>query len=113
MLFIGPKVDLRMLTRRQLFTALSEALNSQVRHVTAEKKGMVEDAQRIITEIRAMESSLDDSRPRRDYDHQDDELKVTFPLTRCLQILKEKHSQIKKLHRERYEQVKSKQCRPS
>jgi len=83
---------------------LSEALNNQVRIVSAEKKHMVEEAQDIITAIRQMEASLDDSRPSRGYD---DDLKVTYPLSRCLPVLKEKHSQIRKLHRERYEQVKS------
>jgi hypothetical protein len=63
----------------------------------------------MVTAIRQMESSLDDSRPRRgDYaGEEDDDLKITYPLTRCLQILKEKHIQISRLHRERFEQVKS------
>ncbi|KAL1874372.1 hypothetical protein VTK73DRAFT_398 [Phialemonium thermophilum] len=90
----------------ELFAALSEALHNQVRLVTAEKKEMIDEAQRIITTIRQMELSLDDSKTRRDYESEDDELKVTFPLTRCLQVLKEKHMQISRLHRERFEQVK-------
>lgn len=65
---------------------------------------MVEEAHRMITTIRQMEASLDDTKPRRD---SDDELKITYPLTRCLQMLKEKHIQISRLHRERFEQVKS------
>lgn len=69
---------------------------------------MIEEAQRVITIIRQMECSLDDSKPRRDYQSEgDDELKITYPLTRCLQFLKERHAQISRLHRERYEQVKS------
>ena len=93
----------------QLFSALSEALHNQVRLVTAEKKDMIEEAQKIITVIRQMECSLDDSKPRRDYQsEEDDELKITYPLTRCLQFLKERHIQISRLHRERFEQVKSK-----
>lgn len=68
---------------------------------------MVDEAQRIISAIRQMEASLDDSRSRRDYEA-DEELKVTYPLTRCLQVLKEKHAQISKIHRERFEQVRSK-----
>jgi protein regulator of cytokinesis 1 len=75
--------------------------------VTAEKKEMVDEAQRMITTIRQMEASLDDNKPRRDYQSDEDELKVTFPLTRCLQVLKERHIQVSRLHRERYEQVKS------
>ncbi|KAK1751625.1 anaphase spindle elongation protein 1 [Echria macrotheca] len=91
----------------ELFAALSEALHNQVRLVTAEKKEMVEEAQKMITVIRQMEASIDDSKPRRDYQtEEDDDLKITYPLTRCLQVLKEKHIQISRLHRERYEQVK-------
>jgi protein regulator of cytokinesis 1 len=90
----------------QLFTALSETLNNQLKVVTAEKKEMVDEAERIITLIRQMEMSLDDSRSQRDYENND--LRVTFPVTQCLKVLKEKHKQISKLHRERFEQVKSK-----
>jgi protein regulator of cytokinesis 1 len=35
------------------------------------------------------------------------ELRVTYPLKACLQVLKERHLSISKLHNERYEQVKS------
>jgi Ase1/PRC1/MAP65 family protein len=77
-----------------------------VKLVTAEKKEMTDEATRLINEIRQMEKSLDDSNGRRDYSDEDD-LKITVPLTRCLMVLKEKHVQIKRLHRERYEQVKS------
>jgi protein regulator of cytokinesis 1 len=76
--------------------------------VTAEKNDMVEEAHRIITTIRQMEASLDDTKARRSYDPEDDEdLKISYPLTRCLKVLKEKHIQISRLHRERFEQVKS------
>ncbi|GAP89204.1 putative microtubule associated protein [Rosellinia necatrix] len=88
----------------KLFAALSETLNNQVKAVTAEKKGMVDEGERIITSIRQMESSLDDTKAQHDQD--DDDLRVTFPLTHCLKALKEKHVHISKLHRERYEQVK-------
>ncbi|KAL2169758.1 hypothetical protein VTG60DRAFT_5654 [Thermothelomyces hinnuleus] len=87
----------------EVFAALSDALNNQVRLVTAEKQEMIDEAQRMITQIRQMEASLDDSKPRRD---SDGNLKITYPLTRCLQVLKEKHTQVSRLHRERYEQVK-------
>ncbi|GAB1320354.1 Microtubule bundling protein [Madurella fahalii] len=91
----------------ELFAALSEALHNQVRLVTAEKNEIVEEAQRMITTIRQMEASLDDNKNRRDYPAAaDDDLKITYPLTRCLQVLKEKHIQINRLHRERFEQVK-------
>lgn len=74
--------------------------------MTTEKKNLVDEAQRTISAIRQMETSLDDSRSRRDYDA-DEDLQVTYPLTRCLQVLKEKHLQISKIHRERFEQVRS------
>lgn len=69
---------------------------------------MVEEAQKMITTIRQMEASLDDGNQRRDNQADGDgELKITYPLTRCLKVLKEKHIQVSRLHRERYEQVKS------
>lgn len=67
---------------------------------------MIEEAKKVITTIRQMEASLDDSKHRRDY-QDDDDLKITYPLIRCLQGLKEKHIQVGRLHRERFEQVKS------
>ncbi|OIW33630.1 hypothetical protein CONLIGDRAFT_185945 [Coniochaeta ligniaria NRRL 30616] len=96
----------RQTRESELFSALSEALHNQVRIVTSEKKQMIDDAQNMITTIRQMEASLDDNKPRRDYQSAEDELKVTFPLTRCIQVLKERHIQVSRLHRERYEQVK-------
>ncbi|KAI1085853.1 microtubule associated protein-domain-containing protein [Whalleya microplaca] len=90
----------------EFFAALSETLNNQVKSVTAEKKDMVDEAERIITRIRQMEASLDDSRSQHSYQAENDDLQVTFPLTRCLTVLKDKHTQISKLHRERFEQVK-------
>lgn len=92
----------------QLFEALSEALNSQVRLVTAEKKEMVDEAKNIITTIRQMEASLDDTKHRREKD--EDDFAITYPLNRCLQTLKEKHIQISRLHKERFEQVRSMLC---
>ncbi|KAJ2984863.1 hypothetical protein NUW58_g5836 [Xylaria curta] len=88
----------------ELFAALSETLNNQVKVVTGEKEGMVDEAERIITLIRQMESSLDDSKTQRS--PEDDDLQVTYPLIECLKVLKEKHTQISRLHRERFEQVK-------
>lgn len=69
---------------------------------------MAEEAQRIITTIKQMDASLDDNKAHHEYEAEDENLKITYPLTRCLQGLKEKHLQISKLHRERFEQVKSK-----
>ncbi|KAI0400385.1 microtubule associated protein-domain-containing protein [Xylaria palmicola] len=88
----------------ELFAALSETLNNQVQAVTAEKKDMVDEAERTITLIRQMEISLDGTKAQRG--QEDDDLQVTYPLIHCLKVLKEKHMQINKLHRERFEQVK-------
>ena len=77
--------------------------------MAAEKNEMTEEAQRIITTIKQMETSLDDTKSRHEYEAEDEDLKITYPLMRCLQALKEKHGQISRLHKERFEQVKSKQ----
>lgn len=74
--------------------------------VAKEKHDLTEEAQRLIKTIRQMERSLDDTRPKDDYEAEKDGLKITFPLLNCIQRLKEKHHTIAKLHRERYEQVK-------
>ncbi len=55
-----------------------------------------------------MEGSLEDPSADTDYQLDQTELKVAAPLTRCLQSLKEKHNAIARIHRERFEQVKSK-----
>ncbi|KJX99305.1 microtubule associated protein Ase1 [Zymoseptoria brevis] len=90
----------------ELFSALSETLHNQLNLVAKEKHDLTEEAQRLIKTIRQMERSLDDSRPKDDYEAEKDGLKVTFPLMHCIKRLKEKHHTIAKLHRERYEQVK-------
>ncbi|KAK3935475.1 anaphase spindle elongation protein 1 [Diplogelasinospora grovesii] len=68
---------------------------------------MIDEAQKMITVIRQMEASLDDDKPSRNSQRDDDGLKVTYPLARCLQVLKEKQIQISRIHRERFEQVKT------
>lgn len=78
-----------------------------MRQVTAEKKELVVEAQKMITTVRQMEASLDDPRLRRSHQSDDDGLQISYPLTRCIQALKEKHSQVARVHRERFEQVKS------
>ncbi|CCC05877.1 hypothetical protein SMACR_00093 [Sordaria macrospora] len=89
----------------ELFAALSEALQNQVRRVTNEKQEMIEEAQRIITTIRQMEVAMDDTKKAR-RSLEDDGLKVTYPLIQCIQGLQEKHSQVARAHRERYEEIK-------
>jgi protein regulator of cytokinesis 1 len=103
---IGVPSHEREARESELFAALSEALNNQVRLVNSEKKELVDEAKKIMTTIRQMEASLDGSKNRRSH-QDDDDFKITYPLTRCLQVLREKHIQISRLHKERFEQVKS------
>lgn len=66
---------------------------------------MTEEAHRLMKTIKQMEASLEDNKPNPNYDNLDD-TPVTYPLTRCLQGLKEKYNAVSKLHRERFEQVR-------
>ena len=61
----------------------------------------------MIKTIKQMEACLEDRKSCEDIQLDNGELKVTMPLKRCLQRLKEKHNNIAKIHRERFEQVKS------
>ncbi|KAF2276412.1 protein regulator of cytokinesis 1 [Westerdykella ornata] len=90
----------------ELFSALSETLHSQLRQVTNEKHQMTEEAHRLIKTIKEMEASLDDKKRVASYGSDDGDMTVTYPLTRCLQGLKEKYSIVSKVHRERFEQVR-------
>ena len=76
--------------------------------IKSEKNDMTEEAYRIIKTIRQMETSLEDRKLTDAYPSEDEELRVSVPLTRCLQHLKEKHNNTARIHRERFEQVKSK-----
>lgn len=78
----------------------------------SEKHELTEQARQLIRTIRQMEASLDDTKSKDDCDREDDELRVTTPLLQCIENLKQKHKVISKIHRERYEQVKSKYRRP-
>lgn len=91
----------------QLFSALSETLHNQLRQVTNEKHEMTEEAHRLAKTIRQMEASLEDNKANPNHEDRDDE-HITYPLTRCLQGLKEKYNHVSKMHRERFEQVRSK-----
>lgn len=71
---------------------------------------MTEEAERLITAIQQMEESLVDEKANGQYQLNHDDLRVTYPLNRCLSFLREKHAAMSKMHRERFEQVKSK-CR--
>lgn len=90
----------------ELFSALSETLNNQLKIVNAEKCEKTEEAERLIKTIRQLEASLDGRSARDSYHPEDEDLQITYPLTRCIQNLKEKHKAVSRQHRERFEQVK-------
>lgn len=68
---------------------------------------MTEEAHRLMKTIKDMEASLEDNKRAPSYGSDDGDMKVTYPLTRCLQGLKEKYNMVSKVHRERFEQVRS------
>jgi protein regulator of cytokinesis 1 len=104
---IGVPTHERDARESELFAALSETLHDQVRIVATEKNEMTEEAQRIITTIKQMDVSINGAKDRHEYEAEDEDLKITTPLIPCLQALKEKHLQISRIHKERFEQVKS------
>lgn len=75
--------------------------------LSREKNELTEEAHRIIKTIKQMEASLEDEKLSNVYQLDDKDLRVNAPLTRCLQGLKEKHNSVAKVHRDRFEQVKS------
>ncbi|KAJ5123308.1 hypothetical protein N7448_009405 [Penicillium atrosanguineum] len=90
----------------ELFSALSETLNNHLKLVDEEKEEMTQEAQRLITTIQQMEASLGDERANGQYELNRADLKVTYPLNRCIAFLREKNDAMSRLHRERFEQVK-------
>ncbi|KAJ5398050.1 hypothetical protein N7509_006163 [Penicillium cosmopolitanum] len=90
----------------ELFSALSETLNNHLKIVDEEKEELTLEAQRLITAIQQMEASLGDERANGQYELNRDDLRVTYPLNRCIAFLREKSEGMSKLHRERFEQVK-------
>ena len=76
--------------------------------LSREKSELTEEAHRMIKTIKQMEASLEDRAANDAYLIENTDFKVTTPLTKCLQGLKEKYNSIAKIHRERFEQVKSK-----
>ncbi|KAF3048587.1 hypothetical protein E8E11_007902 [Didymella keratinophila] len=87
----------------ELFSALSDTLHGQLRIVTNEKHEMTEEAQRLIKTIKQMQDSMDDSKNGTRF--KNDETQVTYPLTRCLKALQEKHDAVAKQYHERFEQI--------
>jgi protein regulator of cytokinesis 1 len=88
----------------ELFTALSDTLHSQLKIVTNEKQKLAQEAEKLITDMKHMQISLEGKSAG---DHIDADLAITYPLQACLQNLKQRHQAVHKVHRERYEQVKS------
>jgi len=72
----------------------------------SEKENLIEKAKQIITAIRQLESSLEDT-PEGQNNLRGDSLQVTLPLLSCLHDLEDKHNAIRRLHQERFEEVKS------
>lgn len=77
---------------------------------TREKHDLTDEARRLIKSIRQMEAALVDDKPNRDSDYQDSDLAITLPLRDCITELREKQNTVAKIHRERYEQIKSAYC---
>ncbi|KAJ5770335.1 uncharacterized protein N7511_002386 [Penicillium nucicola] len=90
----------------ELFSALSETLNNHLKVVDDEREEMTVEAQRLITQINQMESSLTDEMANGQFELNRDDLQITYPLNRCIAFLREKNDAMSKLHRERFEQVK-------
>jgi Ase1/PRC1/MAP65 family protein len=70
----------------------------------SEKHQLAEKAENLISTIKQMQISLDGKAANHDFDP---DLKASYPLKPCLKLLSEKHAAVSKVHRERYEQVKS------
>ncbi|KAH8600229.1 microtubule associated protein-domain-containing protein [Bisporella sp. PMI_857] len=103
---IGVPSHEREARESELFAALSETLHNQVRQVANEKNELTSEAHRIITTIKQMDVSINGPKDRHEYEAEDEDLRITTPLLQCLQGLKEKHQQISRIHKERFEQVK-------
>jgi protein regulator of cytokinesis 1 len=66
---------------------------------------VVEECHQLISQIKEMERSMADGDA--EFDDDDDDFKVTMPLMKCLNGLKERHKLIKRHHAERYDAIKS------
>lgn len=90
----------------QLYNALSETLQSQLRLVNAEKNALIEEGNKLIAAIRQMNRAMDDSGRVNQYD----ELVVSYPLLDCVDELKGVQTAMKKEYEKRFEDVKGR-CR--
>ncbi|KAJ5947284.1 hypothetical protein N7466_000299 [Penicillium verhagenii] len=103
---IGVPSHERETREAELFNALSESLNNHLKLVDEEKEQMTQEAQRLITTIQQIEVSLGDEKANGRYELNRDDVRITYPLNRCIAFLREKCEGLTKLHRERFEQVK-------
>ncbi|PLB40601.1 putative microtubule associated protein (Ase1) [Aspergillus candidus] len=90
----------------ELFSALSETLSNHLKLVDDEKQVMTEEAQKLITAIRQLEASLIDEKANGQYNLNDADLRIKYPLNQCLNFLREKYGALSKMHKERFEQVR-------
>ncbi|KAG9683752.1 hypothetical protein KCU76_g12892, partial [Aureobasidium melanogenum] len=90
----------------ELFAALSETLNNQLKLVAKEKHDLTDEARRLIKSIRQIEAALVDDKSHHESDYSDEHLSITLPLRDCITSLKDKHNTVSMIHRERYEQIK-------
>ncbi|KAJ5894599.1 hypothetical protein N7495_006290 [Penicillium taxi] len=93
-------------------------LTTQVNNIVEQLHGIFDDigiptrerecreSERLITAIQQMEASLGDEKANGQFELNSEELRVTYPLNRCIASLREKSEFMAKLHRERFEQVK-------
>ncbi|KAJ5648133.1 hypothetical protein N7490_004505 [Penicillium lividum] len=103
---IGVPAHERETREADLFNALSESLNNHLKLVDEEKEQMTQEAERLITTIQQIEVSLGDEKANGQYELNRDDVRITYPLNRCIAFLREKCDGMTKLHRERFEQVK-------
>jgi hypothetical protein len=69
---------------------------------TSEKDSLINQAQHLVQAIQQLESSLDDTREPHPNAHP-----IIAPLLDCVRQLEETHNAVKRLHQERFEEVKS------
>ncbi|KAF1815783.1 hypothetical protein P152DRAFT_455498 [Eremomyces bilateralis CBS 781.70] len=105
---IGVPRNERDARESELFAALSETLDHQLKSVSNEKHDLHATAKRLATTVKQLQASLDDRDPRTQsprVNDSDPDLQITYPLRECLTRLEEKHHNMERLHQERLDQV--------
>ncbi|KAI5294760.1 hypothetical protein KEM52_003261 [Ascosphaera acerosa] len=90
----------------ELFSALSETLQNQLLRVDGEKSELIDKANGLIQTINHMQASLDDPELTRHINSGNQELEITYPLTRCIDDLQQRLAAVSELHQQRFEEVK-------